>query len=201
MDRDGLVSQILFRLGNRAGLKTLAESTVETVKVELEQDIFHPHFLLSENQYYETVAAEARIPVPSKMLAEYENGALWVEVDGCFRMLRKTTPDQWADRSSGVPTHYARMGQYFRLFPTPDKNYLLRTFNYVGTDLLTNISNPWLEDGSAWLIWSTVSIMAQSARDKNWSSFEARALSAKQSLMAKSEEMDMVNFEFSMGEL
>jgi len=118
-----------------------------------------------------------------------------------FKQLLKTTPDLWADRSAGVPTHYAQMGEYFRLFPTPDKAYLIRTFNYVGTDLLTNTSNPWLTDGATWLIWATVALLAQSGRDKNWTTFEGRATNARLTLEAKTTERENVNLEMNMGSI
>ena len=203
MTYDQLINQISLRMGNRAGIRQIIIDTVEIVKQELENDdIFHPYFLLSEDSYYTVQSCEARIPVPEKFIAEYENGALWIE-DEQFRQLRKAMPDSLDGNTqcSGTPEYYFQMGEYLRLFPTPDKEYIIRMYFYTGTDLLTNENNPWLSKGSKWLIWATCSLLAQSSRDRRWQEYEAKAAQARQDLMHITEERMSANFEYDMGSL
>jgi hypothetical protein len=46
----------------------------------------------------------------------------------------------------GPPEAYALLGNYFRIFPTPDALYTLKTIYYAkDTTLDTNVENKWLK--------------------------------------------------------
>lgn len=201
---DDLIDTIVFRMGNRAGLRDQIKREAEIVKRKLEKEVFHPHFLLSEDSYYETVACEARVPFPEKFLAEWEHGALWIENSaGKFIPLQKGSLDVLTVNypCEGMPKAYAFAGKNFKVFPTPDKPYILRLYCYQGTDLLSNIDNLWLTEGFEWLAWETTAHFAKSTRDhKGWKEYIVEAARAKNELQAISQERMSANDTPNMGE-
>jgi hypothetical protein len=72
------------------------------------------------------------------------------------------------DTISGPPEAFTLVGDYFRLFPLPDDDYLIQIMNYQRDDVLdSDIENKWLKHAPDALIGSAGLLVAQAIRDKD----------------------------------
>lgn len=162
MLRDGAVSLIKRGLGYRSTGDADIVETMQFVQTTLEHEAVLPWFLISELLSIATVTNEQRVLMPTGFLREIEEGALW-------RHDSSVSPAKWTElkkddfdflqvkqQGAGPPQWYSLMGQYFRLYPTPDAVYPLKLVCYLAdADLSTNIENLWLKHAPDILIADT----------------------------------------------
>lgn len=172
MIKSAVVDLIKMRLGNRTDtdIDTRIDAELDMAQYELEQfGIFTPWFLLSETATYTTAASEPRVPIPTDMLQEYEEGALFY----AGLPLTKHDQDYLAGRfegaDPGVPQAYALVGDYFVLYPTPDDAYELSMKYYqkdtVPSAVATGSENQWLKYAADWLLAKTGAAIARFIKD------------------------------------
>lgn len=133
---------------------------MKLAQIQLEAEPLKPWFLISEDTYAETTEDEERIELPDNFLAETDEAVLrYVPDDPSeddperdlvkedYDQLRKKYRDEdTGGILTGEPEAYALMGNYFRIFPTPDDTYTLHMLYYWKDDELdTNIENQWLK--------------------------------------------------------
>ncbi len=160
MTRDEAVAEIQLQLAFRTTLSTEIISHLQQAQRELELAPTLPWFLISEDSYQDTVSGEQRVTLPSDFLDETDQAVLRYvpstpsaddpEVDlfkDDYDALRKTYMDTTTGIiQTGPPESYALVGNYFRIFPTPDDEYRLRMIYYAEDDVLdTDIENNWLK--------------------------------------------------------
>lgn len=178
MTRDEAVAIIQEQLGFRSDLSTSIITNLKLAQTTLEKGPTKPWFLVSEDSYIRTEVDEPRVPIPSDFLSETDQAVLRYvpdtltdgEVDltkDDYDTLRKNffDPDTGTTKS-GAPEAYALLGNYFRIFPTPDDDYLLRQIYYAeDTVLSTNVENNWLKHFPYLLIGKAGKQIAGALRD------------------------------------
>lgn len=186
MQRSEAVDLCARRLGYRTNKNDEIAVEMQLAQQRLEQGVivaneeqqvftFHPYFLLSELESKLTTIGEERIPVPDAFLKEAEPDALWrynaaaTEATEVWTVLCKDDLDHLRKRysGSGQPAAYALTGRYFRLLPTPDKEYVIRMLYYKADTVLNapSVENKWLNYAHLLLCAETVKNMAPSLRD------------------------------------
>lgn len=153
MMRDEAVSIIQQQLGFRSDLSTEIITNLKLAQTMLEAGPTRPWFLVTEQQFISLTVGEQRVLPPVEMLTEIDSARL-VYVPSSSAAdpvdLVKEEYDQLAedfkDVANGPPEAYALLGDYFRIFPTPDSNYTIKIIIY-GQDavLSSNIENGWLK--------------------------------------------------------
>jgi len=117
-----------------------------------------PWFLVSEDSYIRLTVNEQRLILPTDFLQETDMAVLRyvpddltasAEVDlvkDDYDQLRSAYLDtDTGTIETGAPEAYALLGEYFRIFPTPDDAYLIHQIYYkYDTVLDTNVTNGWL---------------------------------------------------------
>lgn len=146
MTRDDLIALALAGCGRRENdswLQGIAVKELAIVQAEiLERADFKPWFLLSEFLRTTTVAGEARVALPPAFLEEQEEGNLWIQPDAAadYTELSRDDPGileaRYGDTPS-IPVKYSIIGNYFTLFPIPDKTYPLKVRVYLSEPALT----------------------------------------------------------------
>ena len=180
MTRDEAVALIQEGLGFRTTLSSNIITHLQLAQETLEKAPTKPWFLISEDSYIDTTAAEQRLVIPTDFLEEPDQAVLRYipdtltdgEVDlvkDDYDVLRKNYFDSSTGTiETGEPEAYALQGAYFRIFPTPDDAYTLRMIYYAKADILdTNIENVWLEHIPLLLIGKAGKQIAASLRDKD----------------------------------
>lgn len=160
MTRDEGVAHIQMQLAFRTTLASSIILQLQLAQTMLEAGPTLPWFLLTEEAYTRTTAGDERIPVPDDFIEEVD------EID--FKYIPDTISDtnpevrlvkdeydvlrkNYFDSSTGItrvgpPEAYALLGEYFRIFPTPDDDYLVKMPYYANaTSLVTNVENGWLK--------------------------------------------------------
>lgn len=172
MVKSKLVDLIKMRLGNRTDTEIVVRINAELdmAQYELERfGLFTPWFLLSTDVTLNTVAGTASVSIPSDMLQEYEEGALFYN----GLPLRKHDPDYLAVLYQGVgqaaPQMYALVNDDFVLYPTPDQVYNL-TMKYYQADtipsgLADSGENQWLRHAADWLLAKAGKAVARYIKD------------------------------------
>lgn len=155
MTRDEAVSMIKMQLGFRANQDANIVTCLSLAQTQLELQPTKPWFLVSEDSYIRTEAAENRVPLPEDFLQEHEDGCLYYVPDDVedatdHVLLVKDDYDvlkaNFANKVSAAPQAYAILGSYFRIFPVPGDDYLIRmTYYKKDTLLTTNVENGWLK--------------------------------------------------------
>lgn len=178
MTRDEAVALIQEQLGFHSDLSTNIITNLKFAQQTLEKGPTKPWFLISEDSYIRTTAEEPRLPIPSDFLQETDEAVLRYvpdditdgEVDlkkDFYDVLRKNYMDvDTGTVESGPPEAYALIGIYFRLFPTPDDDYLIRQIYYKSdTVLSSNVENAWLKHLPMLLIGKAGKQLASALRD------------------------------------
>lgn len=177
MTRDEAFALMLEVLGFRTGLQSTLIRHIKLAQTTLELGPTYPWFLLSEDSFTTTLSGEERILVPTDFLGEKDDLVLKYvpddaesdldEVDlkkGFYDTLRQNYRD--VERALGPPEAYAIVGNYFRLFPTPDDDYTIRMIFYqAATPLDTNVENVWLKYAPKVLMGMAGQTVAASLRD------------------------------------
>ncbi len=158
MTRDEGVAAIQLQMSFRTTLDSEIVTAMQMAQTMLEAEPMKPWFLISEDAYIRTEADDDRIPIPDDFLEEVDEAVLRYVPDDTdddqvdlkkddYDTLRKNYADpDTGGILTGPPEAYALLGNYFRLFPTPDDDYLIRQIYYQQDDTLdTNIENEWLK--------------------------------------------------------
>ena len=175
MLRDAGVALIKEQLAFKTTLDANIVRYLQLAQTTLERGPTKPWFLISEDTFTSTVADEERISLPLDFLQEVE--------DGAFRYRPDNWPDDeevelvkdeydvlkrnFVDNEAGPPEAYALIGNYFRIFPTPDDVYNIRLIYYKkGVTLDTNVENEWLREIPLLLLGTAGNMMTTPVRDK-----------------------------------
>lgn len=155
MTRDEAVAMIKLQLGFRSNQDENIVTCLKTAQVQLELQPTKPWFLVSEDSFKRVTVGEQRVPLPSDFLQEHEDGCLYYVPDDAdgpedHVLLYKDDYDvlkgNFANEASGPPQAYCILGKYFRVFPVPDDQYVIRmTYYKQDTVLSTNVENGWLK--------------------------------------------------------
>lgn len=180
MIKSALVDLIKMRLGNRtdADIATRIDAELDMAQYELEEfGIFTPWFLLSSAVTLATVAGNANLAIPTDMLQEYEEGALFYNGLPLAKHDEDYLAVRFKDAANAAPEMYALSGEFFVLYPTPDAVYSL-TLKYYQKDTVPslvalNAENKWLKHAADWLLAKAGAAVARFIKDA-----EAQALFA-----------------------
>lgn len=172
MIKSKVVSLIKMRLGNRqdAGIDARIDEELDMAQYELERfGDFTPWFLLSETATYTVNASERRVPIPTDMLQEYEEGALFYDYNALVKYDYDALVAKFRD-STGAPQAYALVDDYFIIFPLPDASYTLEMKYYqmdtVPSEVATGGENKWLKHAADWLLAKTGKAIARFIKDE-----------------------------------
>lgn len=174
MDRSAAVIRVQRILAFKTTLSSEIIDALQDTQVELERDPFLPWFLISEVTSASTVDGEERVALPTGFIREYEDDALWY-FDGTAAV-----DEQWSELvkddiqflrglhpGEGKPQAYALDELYFRIFPTPDDAYTLKTIFYkADTTLSTDVENAWLQYAHELMIGEAGLKLAVPLRDR-----------------------------------
>lgn len=160
MTRDEAVAHIQMQLSFRTTLSSSIILQLQLAQETLELGPTLPWFLISEDSYINTTSGEQRLPIPTDFLEETDEAVFryvpaTVSATIPERDLDKDDYDilrhNFMDTTTGMvkvgpPEAYCLLGDYFRIFPTPDGSYRIRMIYYKqDTTLETNVENKWLK--------------------------------------------------------
>ena len=211
MTRNELVTLIAARFNYRSDLESKIIAELKNAQLELEEELISdpPWFLLSEVAETTGQVGKERLPLPDDFLLEYDEGTLWVyditETDDPWIELKKGRHDKLKEEyvGTGRPIRYAIVGEYFRVFPTPDKAYVYRMLYYKRQEVLdTNIENNWLKY-SPWLIGGKAgfNLAHNLEHERNQAFFEGKYTESYLSLEKKARAREEANMEESMDDM
>lgn len=213
MTRDEAVAIIQEQLGFRSDLTTSILTNLKLAQQTLEKGPTKPWWLISEDSYTRTTADEPRVSLPADFLSETDQAVLRYVPDDLtdgevelkkddYDTLRKNYFDDITGTTeTGSPVAYALLGNYFRIFPVPDDDYLLKQIYYAKDTLLdTNIENGWLKHIPCILIGKAGGQLAAALRDsaalatfRSWEN-EGRII-----LSGQTTDRDMANRDMQIG--
>ncbi len=215
MTRDEAVSMIQTQLGFRTTLATTIITQLKFAQQTLEKDAIKPWFLVTEDAYIRTSSGDDRVPVPDDFISETDQAVLHyvpdeVSVDDPEVELTKDDYDtlrkNFRDTTTGItkvgpPEAYCLLGEYFRIFPTPDDDYLLRQIYYApDTELTSNIENNWLFHFPYLLIGKAGGMMATALRDSvALSTFRAWEMEGKAIMLRQVYDREFQNRDMQVG--
>jgi hypothetical protein len=142
-----------WRLGDRSDMaeRIVLEMAIAQ-RVILEENRWLPWFLLKDWANGATVAGDAKLALPADFLMEVEEGHMYLTTnEGKQVRLEKqdydTAKAMTSDSDPSQPLYYARQGNFFYFFPTPDSVYPLDMQYYAqDTDMsLANVETNWLK--------------------------------------------------------
>lgn len=172
MIKSTVVELIKMRLGNRTDtdIDTRIDSELDMAQYELEQfGLFTPWFLLSDTTTLNTVVGNPQVAVPTDMLQEYEEGALFYDGLPLAKHDEDYLSQRFFEAENGPPQAYALSGEYFVLYPTPDAVYPLTMKYYqkdaVPSSLAAGDENLWLKHAADWLLAKTGAAIARFIKD------------------------------------
>ncbi len=210
MTRDEAITLMQQQLGFRGDQASNLVLYLKLAQQQLELEPGKPWFLVSENLTTSTTPSEARVGVPSSMITEYDDAALfWVpsvgDNAGKELELKKDEYDilvrNYRDSSPSQPKAYALRGDYFVIFPTPDASYQL-LINIFKHDVVldSNVENQWLKECPLLIMGKALQLIATAVRDqvaantsKDWER------QGRLALIAQIEDRDLSNQELQMG--
>lgn len=175
MNRDTAVASVARRLGNRTNLNTDIIAEMQVMQSVLERDLtLRPWFLLTDVESLSTTSGEEKVQLPSDFLYEgEETGLFWYDAsvsENNWTELVKVDYDDavsFYNAKTGSPEAYALVGNYFRIYPTPDAAYTFKCIYYAAdTVLSSNIENQWLKYAPQLLIAETGMTMAGYLQNK-----------------------------------
>lgn len=171
MIKSKVVDLIKMRLGNRTdpGIDTRINTELDMAQYTLERfGDFTPWFLLSETATYTMTVSEPRVPIPTDMLQEYEEGALFYD----NKPLTKYDYDALVNKygvSEGTPEAYALVDDYFIIFPIPNAAFVLGMKYYqeqaAPSTLADGDTSAWLKNAADWLLAKAGTAVARFIKD------------------------------------
>lgn len=209
MNLGDLQETIAQRMGNRQDLEGPIKTEFKLVQRSiLEGAEFKPWFALGEFASAPLTVDDNRLPVPADFLREAEEGALYYIGDNAEHALAKRDLDElrraFKGASKGPPEFYALAGDYFRIFPWPDKLYRMRLMYYRSQPLCEEPS-----DTNAWLTYAFDVCVAEvglkmgsyNVDDKKLKEFAQERSTAWRRLMVEHEARDHTNREYQKGSI
>jgi len=201
------VTMLEKRLGQRQDLTADIKESMQFVQdYVLETDHIKFEFQLTERQTAFTAIGDDRVAHPPMFLAEYEEGSLFLVLDGgAIIPLIKEDLEGLVRKfgaTQGQPIFYARSGSYFRLYPIPEKQYTLRMISYdKAATLIEGEENVWLKYAADWLLAETGKLVAvQILQNTNLAAtFNQQAVDARQRLWRSHEASLAVNRDMIKG--
>lgn len=207
---------IQLQLAFRTTLSTEIVTCMKLAQIDLEGEPLKPWFLISEDAYIRTEADEDRVPIPEDFLGETDEAVLRYVPDDPdednpeldlkkddYDTLRKNFMDEsTGGLLTGSPEAYCLLGAYFRIFPTPDDDYLVRMIYYQKDDELdTNIENQWLKHVPRLLMGKAGKLIAQGPiRDSvAWQVFDSWEREGRAALTNFVVSRDMANRDLQVG--
>jgi len=202
MKRDDFVDTLMRRLGNNQDATLREDIIAEMVIAQgqlLEQDVFKPWFLISEESSSATIVADERVLLPVDFLSFWEESPVYrydTELADPYIAMPR---EDWGDITSnldysGTPTHFDMAGRYLMMRPVPDAIYPLRFWYYKrGSDLTgaygdsNNIENVWLEHANDWLMGEVGFVIASQylqMKDNAAALFTSQATRARNRVMS-----------------
>lgn len=174
MLRDDARSRIQNTLAFRTDKATEIVNALQDAQVILEQSSELPWFLKTEVSTISTTKDEERVTIPTDFLREWEEDPLWyfnASADDEDKWVELAKEDlsflRGAYPGAGAPIAYALDEKYFRIFPTPDEIYPLKTIYYGKAAILSsNIENDWLKHFPYLMIGEAGRLFAPGLRDK-----------------------------------
>ncbi len=170
------IDQIQLLMGSRTDLTTKAQTALTRAQEQLQRGPTYPWFLLSENATIRMQLSDHRIPVPSDFIAEYEEGCLHYlpdEVGSDKIHLDKYSyeylNDLYARDADGIPAAYAKVGDYFIIYPLPDDLYNIEMKYYRKDtrplDMDLGDTNKWLTNAPDAIIGKAGQYLCVAYRD------------------------------------
>lgn len=214
MTRDEAVTRLLSRLGNRSAAEytTPILNWMDDVQLyNLEQDPgLLPWFMITETSSASFTIDEERLEVPADFIQTYEEAELQAfhTESNRFCPITKAHYDEivkaYVDHSPGLPEKYALVGQYFRVRPIPDQEYVAKLIYYAHQPLPSadNVENTWLKWAADLLLaWTGYEVASKELQDMELAAtFESPIAIARKRLIKRNEARMHANFEYSMGE-
>lgn len=172
MLKSKVVELLKMRLGNRTDtdIDLRIDAELDAAQYELERfGVFTPWFLLNTPVSISTVAGVATVNVPTDMLQEYDEGALYYDGLPLVKHDEDYLAERFHNASPGQPLAYALVNDTFTLYPVPDAVYTL-TLRYYQTDTVpsavaSNAENKWLKHAADWLLAKTGMALARFIKD------------------------------------
>lgn len=214
MLRDDATALIQMMMGFRTDLAPTIVSTMQFVQTLLERGQPKPWFLLSEDSLVQTTIGDERVEVPQNFLEEHNSlpfryrpanfptaDEIELRKDEYDLLKRNFAPSTILPGTTQIPQAYAKVGNYFRIFPTPDANYMLRLIYYAQDVVLTsNVTNGWLTWVPDLLIGKAGKLVSTGARDAGaWAMFDEMETKGLASLTRMNTAQDVANTTPQMG--
>ncbi len=205
------IDQIQLFMGNRTDLTIKAQTALTRAQDQLERGPTYPWFLVSEDATIRMQLSDHRIPVPADFIAEYEEGCLHYVPDDT-----ETAPvhlvkyeydylrDLYAHNADGIPQTYAKVGNYFIIYPLPDDLYQV-TMKYYRkdtkpSDLSLNETNKWLTYAPDAIIGKAGQYLCVGYRDYGaLDEFKLMERDGRNIMNAQNVEQELSNQELLMG--
>lgn len=126
------MDQLVLKCGNREKHREMLQFFAYTAIEEAEGDVFHPWFLLVENDV-EFLSGVDKGQLPAGYIAAHEESELrWTDSNGNFGCLKKVLTEeiQCAIPAQGCPTCYSITGHTIRLYPVPVNDTVVHIIHY-----------------------------------------------------------------------
>jgi hypothetical protein len=214
MLRDDAVGIVQTMMGFRTDLAPTIVTMFQFVQTMLETGPPKPWFLLSEDSLVQTTIGDERVEVPADFLEEHNElpfryrpidypteDEVLLRKDDYSILKQNFAPSTISPGSQQIPQAYAKVGKYFRIFPLPDANYMLRLIYYAKDVVLTtNITNQWLTFVPDLMIGKAGKLVATGARDAGaWASFDEMEKAGMATLVRANTAQDVANTTPQMG--
>jgi hypothetical protein len=208
MTRDEAVAMMKVQLGFRSDLDSTIITNLKLAQTLLEKEPTKPWFCISEESTLTTTADDQRVGFPTGFIEEVDRSKLYyVPADTTEEHVFLTKDDydvlaaQYVGADAGAPEAYALLGNYFRIFPTPDDAYTLKiTFVESQTVLTTNIENNWLLHAPLLLMGSAGVLTATALRDTHaMNTFSGWENKGRMLLYSENETRDHANRTYQIG--
>lgn len=160
------LDQAKIILGFRRNLDAEIKTQLAHAQINLEQGPTLPWFLLSEVNSTLTTTGGRRIIKPTDFIREYEEGALWYAPDDRDEIgLEKADNDflmsYYGTTAEGEPAAYSLDGNYFKIYPLPDDQYVIKLLYYKHDAPISGLSE---DDTCLWLTYAPDCIIGRAGR-------------------------------------
>jgi hypothetical protein len=214
MLRDDAVAIAQMLMGFRTDQAANIVTMFQFVQTQFEMGPIRPWFLLQEDSLVRTTVGDERIEIPQDFIAECDELPLRYRPDDyptedevqlrkdAYDVLKKNfAPSTILQNAQQIPQAYARVGNYFRIFPLPDANYMIRLIYYArDTVLSSNVENKWLKYSPDLFVGKAGKLLATGLRDAGaYGEFTKMEATGYDRLMRENEEQKHVNQTYQMG--
>lgn len=175
MNLTEMIAALRFRLGNKKGIDGEILREIQFAQSRLEEDPTIPYWFLVQFSSIILPEGGQDVAFPAGFIREYDGVLPAIVIDGKYTELTRYHLDQARGEfgtAVGQPLVYVIIDSVFKVYPTPDKEYILDFPHVRSEGKLSNI-DPVLED-NAWTANATQMLMnkagiaiAQALRDKD----------------------------------